>query len=92
MHSTMTNYNHLCNEQILKIELEFNTYVPVLDPSANFTVICNENSVPIGVNKSPWSIYDYAFDLFVFEKRYNILTFTSSNTLYSFQDNIYYLV
>ena len=25
-----------------KIEFEFNTYVPVLDPSANFTVICNE--------------------------------------------------
>ncbi len=62
-----------------KIEFEFNTYVPVLDPSANFTVICNEEGTPIGTNKSPWSIYDYAFDLHVFEERYNILSFTSGN-------------
>lgn len=67
-----------------KIELEFNTYVPVLDPSANYTIICNEEGTPIGVNKAPWSIYDYAFDLFVFEERYNILTFTSGNAALRF--------
>ena len=67
-----------------KIELEFNTYVPVLDPSANYTIICNEEGTPIGVNKAPWSIYDYAFDLFVFEERYNILKFTSGNAALRF--------
>ena len=68
-----------CHNKFTKIEFEFNTYVPVLDPSANFTVICNEEGTPIGTNKSPWSIYDYAFDLHVFEERYNILSFTSGN-------------
>ena len=66
------------------VELEFTTYIPVLDPSATFTTICNDNGIPIGTNKTSWSIYDYAFDLTVFEERYNILHFQSGNAALKF--------
>lgn len=62
------------------IELEFTTYPPPLDPSANFYTICNpETNVPIGVNKPQWRIYDYNYDLTVLEERYNVLTFIGGN-------------
>jgi hypothetical protein len=62
------------------IELEFTTYVPPLDPSANFYAICDtETHVPIGVNKPQWRIYDYNYDLTVLEERYNVLTFIGGN-------------
>jgi hypothetical protein len=65
------------------IELEFNTYPPPLDPSANFYPICDPNSdppgVPIGVNKPQWRIYQYNYDLTVLEERYNVLTFIGGN-------------
>ena len=62
------------------IELEFSTYVPPLDPSANFYTICDpETGVPIGVNKPQWRIYDYNYDLTVLEERYNVLTFIGGN-------------
>lgn len=64
------------------IELEFNTYPPPLDPSANFYTICDPNSDPsvaIGVNKPQWRIYQYNYDLTVLEERYNVLTFIGGN-------------
>jgi len=62
------------------IELEFSTYVPPLDPSANFYTICDpETGIPIGVNKPQWRIYDYNYDLTVLEERYNVLTFIGGN-------------
>jgi hypothetical protein len=62
------------------IELEFNTYPPPLDPSANFYTICDpETGVPIGVNKPQWRIYKYNYDLTVLEERYNVLTFIGGN-------------
>ena len=62
------------------IELEFTTYVPPLDPSANFYTICDPaTSIPIGVNKPQWRIYDYNYDLTVLEERYNVLTFIGGN-------------
>ena len=62
------------------IELEFTTYVPPLDPSANFYAICDPTtSIPIGVNKPQWRIYDYNYDLTVLEERYNVLTFIGGN-------------
>ena len=62
------------------IELEFTTYPPPLDPSANFYTICDpETHVPIGVNKPQWRIYDYNYDLTVLEERYNVLTFIGGN-------------
>jgi hypothetical protein len=64
------------------IELEFSTYVPPLDQNAQFYTICDPNadpSVPIGVNKPQWRIYDYNYDLTVLEERYNVLTFIGGN-------------
>jgi len=62
------------------IELEFTTYVPPLDPSANFYTICDpETGIPEGVNKPQWRIYDYNYDLTVLEERYNVLTFIGGN-------------
>ena len=62
------------------IELEFTTYPPPLDPSANFYTICDPaTGIPIGVNKPTWRIYDYNYDLTVLEERYNVLTFIGGN-------------
>ena len=62
------------------IELEFTTYPPPLDPSANYYTICDpETGIPIGVNKPQWRIYDYNYDLTVLEERYNVLTFIGGN-------------
>jgi hypothetical protein len=58
------------------IELEFTTFYPPLDPSANFLTICDpETDVPIGVNKPTWRIYDYNYNLTVLEERFNMITF-----------------
>jgi len=62
------------------IQFEFTTYQPPLDPSASVLVICNPNGGGvIGVNKPSWRIYDYNYDLTIFEERYNVLIFTSGN-------------
>ena len=62
------------------IQFEFQTYVPPLDPSANFYTICDPVSGEIiGVNKPTWRIYNYNYNLTIHEERYNVLTFTSGN-------------
>ena len=62
------------------IQLEFTTYQPTLDPSAQFYTICDPVSGEvIGVNKPNWKIYDYNYNLTVHEERYNILTFIGGN-------------
>ena len=62
------------------IQFEFSTFQPPLDPSASVYVICNPNGGDVvGVNKPTWRIYDYNYDLTIFEERFNVLTFTSGN-------------
>jgi hypothetical protein len=61
------------------IEFEITTQVPPVDPNSTFFTVCDDNGVPIGTNKSAWSVYDYNYDLTVIEERYNILHFTSGN-------------
>lgn len=62
------------------IEFEISTYQPPMDPSVQVFVICDPVTHNIiGVNNPSWCIYDYNYDLTVFEERYNILTFTSGN-------------
>uniref|UniRef100_A0A6C0I786 Major capsid protein N-terminal domain-containing protein n=1 Tax=viral metagenome TaxID=1070528 RepID=A0A6C0I786_9ZZZZ len=61
------------------IELEFSTYVPPLDPMAQFYTICDPVVGPIGTNKKNWRIYDYNYDLTVLEERYNVITFIGGN-------------
>jgi hypothetical protein len=61
------------------IQLEFTTYSPPLDPSAQFMTICDGSGNLIGVNKPTWRIYDYNYNMTVFEERYNVITFVGGN-------------
>jgi hypothetical protein len=60
-----------------QIEFEFKTHQPVLDASAQFYTICGPQGQAIGANKLNWNVYDYTYNLFVFEERYNILEVAS---------------
>lgn len=63
-----------------KIEFEFTTITPPPDPTASFLVICDaEAGVQIGIDKSPYQIYEYSFNLLVIEERYNVLSFIGGN-------------
>jgi hypothetical protein len=63
-----------------KIELEFNTIVPDLDTMAQTLAICDPQTGNIvGINKPTWRIYQYNFDLVVFEERMNMITFIGGN-------------
>ena len=63
-----------------QIELEFTTIIPPLDPLAQSLTICDpETGQIIGINKPTWRIYDYNFNLHLFEERINIINFTGGN-------------
>ena len=58
------------------IELEFVTYIPQVDArNSNYEVICNADGDAIAVNKSNWRLYEYTYNLTLFEERYNVLSF-----------------
>ena len=62
------------------IEFEMNTIIPPLDPLAQTLSICDPLSGNIvGINKPTWRIYDYNFNLVVFEERINVVTFVGGN-------------
>ena len=62
------------------IELEFNTIIPPLDPLAQSLTICDpETGNVIGINKPTWRIYDYNFNLYLFEERINEIHFVGGN-------------
>jgi hypothetical protein len=63
------------------IELEVTTYVPQIDPAnATFSVICDGTGAPVAVsNKPSWQLYQYNYNLVMFEERYNILSFIGGN-------------
>jgi hypothetical protein len=62
------------------VELEIATITPVVsDRNANFQIVCDINGNPIGINKTNWRLYDYGFNMTLFEERYNILSFISGN-------------
>lgn len=63
-----------------KIELEFTTIIPQLDPLAQVLTICDPiTGNIIGINKPTWRIYDYNFNLCYFEERLNVIKFMSGN-------------
>jgi hypothetical protein len=63
-----------------KIEFEFTTITPPIDPNSTYLIICDPIlNQQIGVNKSIYKLYEYGFDLYVLEERYNVLTFLSGN-------------
>jgi hypothetical protein len=60
------------------IEFEVNTYVPQFDlVNSVVNVICDSAGNPIGVNKQNWRLYEYNYNLTIFEERYNVLSFIS---------------
>ena len=62
------------------IEMEFTTVVPPLDPLAQVLTICDpQTGAIIGINKPTWRIYDYNFNLYLFEERVNMVTFVGGN-------------
>ena len=62
------------------IEFEFNTIIPPADPLAQVLTICNpDNGEIIGINKPTWRIYQYNYNLVLFEERINVITFIGGN-------------
>jgi hypothetical protein len=62
------------------IDLEITTIVPVVSAqNKNYEVICDENGNTIGINKQNWRLYDYTFNLTVYEERYNVLSIIGGN-------------
>jgi hypothetical protein len=62
------------------VELEVSTILPIVSANnQNYAVICDTNGNPIGISKSNWRLYDYTFNMTVFEERYNVLSFISGN-------------
>jgi len=63
------------------IELEINTYSPTIDiVNSSYDIICDaQTGEAIGVRKSNWRLFEYNYNLTLFEERYNILSFIGGN-------------
>jgi hypothetical protein len=62
------------------IELEITTYVPPIDGiNSSFDIVCDGGGNPIGVRKSNWKLYQYNYNMTLFEERYNVLSFIGGN-------------
>lgn len=62
------------------IELEVNTILPTVDMSNSaFNVVCDLCGNAIGIRKSNYQLYNYNYNLTLFEERYNVLSFISGN-------------
>jgi hypothetical protein len=62
------------------IQLEITTYIPPVDnKNSAVNIICDGNGNPIGIQKMNWRLYEYNFNLILFEERYNILSFIGGN-------------
>jgi len=62
------------------VELEITTYVPPFDvQNMGYNILCDANGNPIGTTKNNWQLFEYNYNLKVFEERYNILSFVGGN-------------
>ena len=62
------------------IELEISTYLPQVDNTSINNVSCDDNGVPISIStKNSWQLFQYNFNMTLFEERYNILSFIGGN-------------
>lgn len=70
-----------------KVELEINTFAPQIDrDGSKFDIICDAvTGNAIAVNKQNWRLYEYTYNMVLFEERYNVLSFIggSVGTLYA---------
>jgi hypothetical protein len=63
-----------------QVELEFTTIIPPTDPLAQSLTICDPDTGNIiGINKPTWQVYDYNFNMYLFEERYNVIKFIGGN-------------
>jgi hypothetical protein len=47
---------------------------------ANINIICGTDGTPIAVSsKQSWQLYQYNYNMTLFEERYNVLSFISGN-------------
>jgi hypothetical protein len=59
-----------------RVQIGFSTFVPPIDPAmASFNVVCTADGVPVAIQKNTWQLYDYNYNLTVYEERYNVITF-----------------
>ena len=63
------------------IELEISTFTPTILPNnSSFTVICSSTGNPIAVTRKPgWQLFQYSYNMTIYEERYNILSFIDGN-------------
>lgn len=66
------------------IELEITTYTPSLAPldvnsNIQYGFVCDTSGNILGVRKTNWKLFDYTYDMVLFEERYNVLTFIGGN-------------
>lgn len=58
------------------VELELNTYVPLFDlQNFNYQITCNAEGEVIATSAPTWRLYEYSYNLRLFEERYNVLSF-----------------
>ena len=63
-----------------KVEFEFVTNTPPVDPLAQSLEICDPTTGDvIGVNKSTWRLYMYNYNLTIFEESINFIDFIGGN-------------
>lgn len=63
------------------VELEVSTISPTLNvDNSEFNILCDDDGNYIGATKQNWKLYDYTYNMTVFEERYNILTMVAGNT------------
>ncbi len=62
------------------VEVELSTIIPPFDPYAQVLTLCDPaTGETIGVNKPSWRVFDYNFNLYWIEERYNFATFVGGN-------------
>jgi hypothetical protein len=58
------------------VELEINTYVPIFDlQNYEYKITCNLDGEVIATSAPTWRLYEYSYNLKLFEERYNVLSF-----------------
>jgi hypothetical protein len=58
------------------VELEINTYVPLFDlQNYEYKITCNLDGDVIATSSPTWRLYEYSYNMRLFEERYNVLSF-----------------
>ena len=63
------------------VEFEFTTYLPPISPTgADVQVVCDDSGNPISISNQPsWALYQYNYNITIFEERHNLLSFIGGN-------------